>query len=316
MRASGAPQSYRARCPGCHTGATESEGVAYHPGNELRRSERMLRRMSDAAVHWSLAFAAAGVVVLAARSRRALSIDGMAAALTLGTVLVGTAGWWAGLLLVSFFVSSSVLSSASCRETAPEQDRGPERDAVQVLANGGIALAAAVFYAVTGAATWIAVLSGSIAAANADTWSTEIGHSSRTLPRLITTGRRVPAGTSGAVSGRGLGGALAGGALIAVLAAVGWNWSLLPGDLDWVLGGFAVTLGGFTGSLVDSLLGATVQERRWCPACAKETEQRVHRCGTRTVHHTGLAWMTNDTVNALCAASGAFVVLIVARLLQ
>ncbi len=266
--------------------------------------------------HWTLAFAAAGVVVLAARRRRSLSVDGMATALVLGTVLVGTAGWWAGLLLVAFFVSSSGLSHAGRRETAQEQDRGEERDAVQVLANGGIALIAAILYGLTGAASWIAVLAGSIAAANADTWSTEIGRGSRTPPRLITTGRRVPAGTSGAVSARGLGGALAGGALIGLLAAIGWRWSLLPGNIGWLAGGLGITLGGFAGSLVDSVLGATVQERRWCPACEKETEQRVHRCGTPTVHRAGLAWMNNDTVNALCAATGAGIALIVAWLLQ
>lgn len=266
--------------------------------------------------HWSLAFAAAGVVVLAARSRRSLSLGGMATALVLGTVLVGMAGWWAGLLLVAFFVSSSALSHIGRREEVQEQDRGEERDTVQVFANGGIALVAAVLYGISGAAGWIAVLGGSIAAANADTWSTEIGRGSRTAPRLITTGRHVTAGTSGAVSARGLGGALAGGALIGILAATGWRWSLLPGDIGWFAGGLGVTVGGFAGSLVDSVLGATVQERRWCPACEKETEQRVHRCGTPTVHRTGLAWMNNDTVNALCAATGAGVALIVAWLLQ
>lgn len=266
--------------------------------------------------HWPLAFAAAGVVVLAARSRRSLSVDGMVAALVMGTVLVGAAGWWAGLLLVAFFASSSALSHAGRRAPDQEQPRGSERDAVQVMANGGVALAAAILFGITGAASWVAVLAGSLAAANADTWSTEIGRGSRTPPRLVTTGRRVPAGTSGAVSGRGLAGAAGGGALVGLLALAGWRWSLLPGDIAPLAGGLGVALGGFAGSVIDSLLGATVQERRWCPACEKETEQHIHRCGTPTVHHAGLPWMDNDRVNALCAVSGGAVAWIVTLLFQ
>lgn len=272
--------------------------------------------MPQPLLHWPLAMLAAGAVVVVARSRRSLSLDGAAAAMLMGTVLVGVAGWWAGLLLVTFFASSSALSHAGRRELTLEQARGSERDAMQVMANGGLALAGAILHGLTGAAGWIVVLAGSLAAANADTWSTEIGRGSRTPPRLITNGHHVPAGTSGAVSARGLAGAAAGGALIGLFAAAGWRWSLLPGDIGWFAGGVGVTVGGVTGSLVDSLLGATVQERRWCPTCEKETEQPIHRCGTRTTHRTGLPWMDNDAVNALCAVSGAAVAWIVASLLQ
>jgi uncharacterized membrane protein len=66
-----------------------------------------------------------------------------------------------------------------------------------------------------------------------------------------------------------------------------------------------VAIGGFTGALVDSILGATVQEVRFCDACAVETEQRVHRCGTQTRAIRGAPWCDNDTVNAIATAAGA-----------
>ena len=66
-----------------------------------------------------------------------------------------------------------------------------------------------------------------------------------------------------------------------------------------------IVLGGFTGALVDSILGATVQEVRFCDACAVETEERVHRCGAQTRVTRGASWCDNDMVNALATGAGA-----------
>lgn len=263
--------------------------------------------MSPELTRWLLGALAAGTIALLARRRRSLTVDGALAATIMGTVIVGTAGWWSGLLLVAFFLSSSILSHAGQAPPTLSQARGAERDAVQVLANGGIALATAIMFSVSGAAAWIVALAGSLAATNADTWSTEIGRTSRALPRLITTWRPVPTGTSGAVSGRGLAGALGGGALIGTLAAFGWANDLLPGDIPFLPALVAIATGGVAGSLVDSLLGATIQDQRWCDTCQKGTEQKTHRCGTPTRSIRGIAWIDNDVVNVSCAITGAVV---------
>ncbi|HEY1013277.1 MAG TPA: DUF92 domain-containing protein, partial [Herpetosiphonaceae bacterium] len=76
------------------------------------------------------------------------------------------------------------------------------------------------------------------------------------------------------------------------LAAAGW---MLP----------AALLGGIGGSLADSLLGATAQEQRWCPACAKITERAVHGCGAATEFRSGWRWLGNDLVNLLSIVAGA-----------
>ena len=74
-----------------------------------------------------------------------------------------------------------------------------------------------------------------------------------------------------------------------------------------------VALGGVVGALLDSLLGATVQARRWCAMCARETERAVHDCGTATRPLRGWAWLDNDLVNFLSNAAGGLLAALLSR---
>lgn len=262
---------------------------------------------------WLAGAIAATLIAAAAWRVRALAPSGAVAAIATGAILVGGGGWWAGVLLVAFFVSSSALSRAGKRQAGTlVQARGSRRDAVQVFANGGVAVLCALALAVSGQAAWAVALAASLAAANADTWATEIGRLSGQRPRSIVTFRSVPSGTSGGISFAGTIAAFAGAALIAIVAVVGWSnhWLANPAaDTDIARLLMIVTGCGFAGSLVDSLLGATVQAQYRCPACGVSTEAPVHACGTPTTLVRGLRWITNDVVNlasVLVATAVAF----------
>ncbi|MGE5675677.1 MAG: DUF92 domain-containing protein, partial [Mycobacterium leprae] len=237
-----------------------------------------------------------------------LSPSGVLGAIITGTLLFGLGGWAGGLSLVGFFLSSSVLSHLfrSRKRTAEEEyAKTGTRDLGQALANGGVAALLAVPLAATGDLRYLGALVGSLAAANADTWATELGVLSRRPPRLITNLQVVEAGASGAISVAGTL-AAAGGAAFVALAAAAAN----PALLRSVLG---IALGGLLGAMVDSLLGATIQSQYWCPQCQKATERHIHRCGTETRLYRGLPWMGNDLVNLITTVVGAVVGFLLVR---
>ena len=260
---------------------------------------------------WNLACLAAGLVVMSGRRAGALTRSGALAAVSVGTVLVGAGGWWAGVLIVVFFVSSNALGRLR-REIQPrlQAAKGGRRDAAQVFANGGIptllALAAA---SATDKVPWLIATAAAIAGANADTWATEIGRTSMRMPRMITTWKHAPSGSSGAISTRGTLGALAGATTIGLTASIGTAAGWWLPDRLAVPMMFAVTVAGFAGALVDSVLGATVQAQYFCPRCDVVTELAVHRCGTSTELRRGIRSVTNDVVNAIAVSASAVVAL-------
>jgi uncharacterized protein (TIGR00297 family) len=259
--------------------------------------------------------------------KKSLSRSGLAGATITGTTIVGSGGWPWGLSLIFFFVSSSLLSHFRAQkkeQTAADKfSKGSQRDIAQVAANGGLATALALAYGIHTAratqsnapvsldvapdlldAALQAGFVGALATANADTWATELGVLSAVPPRLITTGAVTAPGTSGGITPLGMA-ASAAGALAQGLAF----WLLQRGRArecatQKALPAIAL-VSGLAGSVVDSWLGATVQAMYYCPTCKKETERRVHSCGTHTRPLRGLPWMNNDAVNFLATLCGA-----------
>jgi uncharacterized protein (TIGR00297 family) len=208
-------------------------------------------------------------------------------------VLAGT-GWQGGGVLAAFFVSSNLISRGAPRPAGLDP-KGERRDHRQVLANGGVAAAAALLGFHDGPlALWL--VTASLAAAAADTWATALGARSTALPRLILDGRTVAPGTGGGVTPLGTVGGAAGALCVATVGALaGGIPALLP----------VGALVGFGGMVLDSALGAGVQGRFRCPRCAEFSEWPRHRCGAVTIHEGGLPWLDNDGVNLASSAAAA-----------
>lgn len=243
--------------------------------------------------------------------RRSLSASGVVGAILVGTLIFGFGGWLWGLLLITFFVSSSGLShfrSADKAAVSEKFAKSGRRDIGQALANGGLGAILAVLYALFPDPLLFASFLGVMSTVNADTWATELGILSPVPPRLITTGKPVAPGTSGGITWLGTWASVAGALLIGTVATgLTQAVSLINGD-GWSLKAVSLPLlaviGGLIGSLFDSLLGATVQGIYYCDNCDKETENSTHHCGQKTRLVRGWAWLNNDIVNVLASLVG------------
>ncbi len=257
-------------------------------------------------IQLGIAAVASAIVASVAYIFRSLTASGAIAAFIVGAIVLSI-GWWpAAAVLLAFFVSSSLLSRIGSRRKRLLLDWGKQgaRSARQVLANGGVAAicVALVPLSALGVRTgqlWLG-FAAALAAATADTWATEVGTLSRRA-RSILTFRPVAGGLSGGISFLGTAAQAAGAVFIAAVAYEAGLAAFWP-----------VAIAGIAGGFFDSVLGASVQSLRWCPACARACETDPHVCGTRTTMFRGLHIVDNDAVNFLSTLFAAGLAVLVA----
>lgn len=246
------------------------------------------------------------LISIAGYKLKSLTRSGAIGAIAVGLLIYSGFSLKGLLLLGCFFGSSSLLSKFQGHKKSNLQDmleKGDRRDIVQVMANGGVPAILGLFYS-TSQNIDQAILLGfciSIAAANADTWASEIGTLSRQKPRLLLTLKKVERGTSGAVSLLGTSAAFAGAAFISIIAGFLFSLSLFSM--------FIIISFGFIGNIIDTLLGQTIQIKYKCKICEKLTEKQNH-CGERGIRNTKYSFLDNDAVNFLSIFLATFLGLI------
>jgi uncharacterized protein (TIGR00297 family) len=257
-----------------------------------------------------LGFGLALLISLLGTAARALALSGAITATLIGTVIFGFGGLPWAALMITFFVTASMLSklfSNKKRTLIDKFEKGSQRDWAQVFANSGAGAFLAVVTLLFPDTVWPWVAyAGAMATVNADTWATEIGILSPKAPRLITTGKPVAMGTSGGVTLTGTTATFAGGLLIGVVGV------LFQTHLPAVPFLMAVSLAGLIGSLTDSLLGATVQAIYYDPVRQKETERVITgEDGNPVPPQRGWVWINNDLVNFLSSVIGAIAAVLI-----
>ena len=205
-----------------------------------------------------------------------ISRSGALGGLLVGTTIYVSLGPRGFAILALFVVGGSLLTRLGYgrkQHTGTAQEHGGRRSARNAIANCAVATLCALLAAATGAEAFTVAFVASIGAAFADTAESEIGQLFSRAPRLITTLRKVPPGTDGAIS---LPGTLAGVAAAGLTSALALTLGMLASPAPAAL----VAIAAFLGTLADSLIGA-----------------RYTRIG-------------NEATNVLCTLVAALVVLI------
>lgn len=247
------------------------------------------------------------MVTTIAYRRNSLNQSGRISALILGTLVYGLGHWIFYVFMMFFFTSSLVIRKvvtalypAAHRSLMHHHQKHEARTWVQVIANGGLLALISAAYALKPSMLLIFVAALSMAAATSDTWASEIGVLSHEKPKSLLKRQTMETGLSGGVTPLGLWASLAGSALIALVYGL---YAVLTNGFSFqvILVSGLCTLGGFTGSLFDSVLGELFQAKyRTIKAEIVEVSTTAE-----DVLIQGWRWFDNNLVNFL---SNVFIV--------
>lgn len=244
--------------------------------------------------------------------RKSLDLSGAVAGFLVMSIHLAVNYRFGAMLLVFFFTSSKFtkLGEEKKRLLDAEFKEGGQRNWIQVLFNSGIATVLVVIaWKLIGSrdmcldskqsqviTSLIGGIIGHYCCCNGDTWSSELGILSDDQPRLITTFRPVKRGTNGGVTRAGLLAAAAAGSVIG-LAFVLIGFLTAKCTYTVALKQLLVVplsaLAGLCGSLIDSLLGATLQFSGFCTVRNKV----VGKPGPTVKKISGLSVLDNNAVN-------------------
>jgi uncharacterized protein (TIGR00297 family) len=182
-------------------------------------------------------------------------LSGLFSAALIGIILLvfADARWF--IIMLAFFILGSAATRYKFdykKRIGVEQGQSGARGYRNVFANGIVAAAAAVLYGIFQQPVFVAMYVGCVATAAADTLASEIGVTGG-VPYLITSLKKVPVGTNGGVTLTGEMVALLGGFVVALVA-----FFLGVITLPTVV---FCTVAGFIGTNLDSLVGATLENR-------------------------------------------------------
>jgi uncharacterized protein (TIGR00297 family) len=244
-----------------------------------------LQHWSNGGLQWEVAYAtllAAVLLLPLLRQRRWLSAEGSVAAGFMGILLTGLLGPLALVFPVVFLALGSLTAKLNPMDKEPDG-----RNAIQVFANGGMGLLAALLVPVLPKEAVLVCLVVIFATANADTLSSEIGKYFGHRTFDILRWNTMQSGLSGGVSAIGT---LAGAVGAGIIACLG----------SWLYGFNSTTtvkiaILGFAGMLLDSVLGSLLQAKY-------SVDGQITEVGTSQQLISGVHHINNDGVNLISIA--------------
>jgi uncharacterized protein (TIGR00297 family) len=205
--------------------------------------------------------------------------SGLWSGFAIGFIVWICAGWKYFVISLTFFILAGLATKYKYEQKKKKglaEAKKGARGFGNVLGNGLAALICAILEGTLGGGFFLAGFLGAMASATSDTAGGEIGRLSKTPPVLITTFEQVEPGAEGGITLLGESAELAIAGLIGLIA---WILGMNSGNFHGPVLFMGVTLAGFLGANIDSVLGATCE--------------------------TTIPWWGNNQTNFWSTASGA-----------
>lgn len=251
------------------------------------------------------------IVAYVAYKKKSLDLGGTLTAIIVGVIMFVTAGPLTWSMLMLFFISSSLIThiKKSHKAKLSSEYEKTKRGYKQVVATGLIPVLFSIAYFLTKSDIYLLMTISTIAINCADTWASEIGILNKGKTISIVNFKPVKKGASGGISLLGTSMSLLGAALIAISFILIQSISFNSSNQFVIVGLIGITLIGFIGSLIDSLLGAAVQARHIDSKTNKITEARKTN-GKLNQKISGIRFVSNNAVNLLSNIIGSAIGLI------
>ena len=252
------------------------------------------------------------LIAFVAYKKASLSKSGFLAAIVLGTGIYYFGGLWFSIIMVAFFISSSILTKfKNYNKESFEKinEKSGNRDYMQVFANGGVGLIFAILYYINSNPIFLLAYAVSFAEATADTWASEVGVLSKKKPINILNLKPLKKGMSGGISMLGTTFAFLGASFIAFIYFMA-SINIYKDIKQSIIYTMICLVIGFIGSILDSILGASVQAQYYCEDLKSITEKRVHK-GKYNKRIKGFSFINNDIVNLSSNLLSALMVLLI-----
>ena len=198
------------------------------------------------------------------------------------------------LIIFSFstiaVIEKAVKASQKCSDDPVNKKSGP-RDLIQLCANGGAALIFSIIYLCIDSKFCLIGFSAAISEALGDSMASAIG--SAVSGKVIDICRRkeIQKGLSGGISFWGSFSCIIACAMVSLFA-------ILVGTINFQ-DAICVMIASTISCFLDSVLGSCMQIKYRCRKCGIVTEKEEH-CAESTEYYSGVVWIDNDVVNAVC----------------
>ena len=235
-----------------------------------------------------------------------LDKTGIITAIVIG-IMIFIGGGWKFIAMISAFyilgIATTNFKKSKKRINSITKEKSTTRSYTNVIANGGIASMLALSNIMIESELLTIAFIGAILTATADTIATEIGLLSKSTPfLLLKPSKKCIKGESGGVTILGLTSSFVSILIIGII-------SMVLGVINTQYQIIAIIIGGYSGNLLDSIIGGTIQRIGKCTECGNMTENMTHHNKKVTITR-GNKNINNDVVNFISTIFGAIIAVI------